>query len=270
MAVYAIGDVQGCYDSLCSLLEKISFDPEKDILWFAGDLVNRGSQSLQVLRFIKSLGERAEVVLGNHDLHLLAIANGAMKIRRKDTFQDVLDAHDVDELLTWLCTRKLIHYDSHLDIAMMHAGLVPQWTVEDALNYASEVEAVLRSDQAVDFFMNMYGDAPYYWEPALQGWERLRFITNVLTRIRFCNVNGRLVLAEKGEVGSQPDGYIPWFEVAHRASYGQQILFGHWAALGAGYHEGRVWSLDSGCVWGGRLSALRVDANCEFFSVAGE
>ena len=269
MAIYAIGDVQGCYDPLCSLLEKIAFDPAEDVVWFAGDLVNRGPQSLKVLRFIKSLGNRAVVVLGNHDLHMLAVASGAMKIRRKDTFQDVLEASDAGELLTWLRACKLVHFDPDFDVAMLHAGLVPQWTVEEALSYAAEVERVLQSDQADEFFMHMYGDTPHCWSEALQGWERLRFITNVLTRIRFCDAQGHLVLAEKGEIGTQPAGYVPWFEVPGRAGNGRQILFGHWAALGAGYHEGQVWSLDSGCVWGGRLSALRVDGRREFFSVEG-
>lgn len=267
MAIYAIGDVQGCYDALCCLLEKISFDQAQDTLWFAGDLVNRGPQSLETLRFIKSLGEAATIVLGNHDLHMLAIAHSAKKIRAKDTFQDVLDAADAHELLMWLRMRKLIHRDGELGFTMVHAGLVPQWTVERALAYADEVHAVLHSERCRDFFENMYGNEPSLWNDSLSGWQRLRFITNALTRIRFCSPHGAMTLDEKGEIGSQSKGYMPWFEVPGRASFGQPILFGHWAALGAGYHQGEAWSLDSGCVWGGRLSALRLDGERKFFSV---
>jgi len=264
MATYAIGDVQGCFDQLCQLLDKIFFDPAADTLWFAGDLVNRGAQSLEVLRYIRGLGDRAHVVLGNHDLHLLAISEGVTRIRKKDTFQDVLDADDATEILAWLKSRKLMHYDPELDIAMVHAGLVPQWSFEDALSYAAEVEAVLDSDKSHDFFAHMYGDQPDCWSPSLTGWDRLRFITNTLTRIRFCDEGGRQILSAKGELGSQPEGFIPWFEVAHRASRHRQILFGHWAALGAGYRQEGVWSLDSGCAWGGTLSALRIDSGWQF------
>ena len=267
MAVYAIGDVQGCYQSLRRLLDKIAFDESKDELWFAGDLVNRGPESLNVLRFVRSLGDSARVVLGNHDLHMLAVADNIDSIRKKDTFQDVLKAKDADELLEWLHACKLVHYDAEFDIAMVHAGLVPQWSVQDALKYAAEVEQVLQSEQRSEFFANMYGDKPSRWSDELMDWERLRFITNTLTRIRFCDAAGRKILSEKGEVGSQPEGFMPWFELQNRASWGQKVLFGHWAALGAGKHSGQAWSLDSGCVWGGSLTALRIDKGFEFFSV---
>ncbi len=267
MAIYAIGDVQGCYDPLCRLLDKISFDAAVDTLWFAGDLVNRGRQSLQVLRFVRSLGEKSRVVLGNHDLHLLAVSEGVTPIRKKDTFQDVLGAKDSRELLTWLRTRQLMYYDSDLDIAMVHAGLVPQWGLDEALGYAAEVESVLAGCNYRSFFKHMYGDQPDCWSVSLQGWDRLRFITNTLTRIRFCDEHGKQVLSAKGELGSQPEGFVPWFEVASRSSRHKKILFGHWAALGAGYHRDGVWSLDSGCAWGGALSALRIDAEWQFACV---
>jgi bis(5'-nucleosyl)-tetraphosphatase (symmetrical) len=267
VAIYAIGDVQGCYDPLCQLLDKISFDAAHDQLWFAGDLVNRGPQSLAVLRFIKSLGDNAKLVLGNHDLHLLAVSRHAIRIKSKDTFQDVLNAEDSHELLTWLKSRKLMYYDANLDIAMVHAGLAPQWSIEDALKYAAEVEAVLQSDDCDGFFSRMYGNQPDQWSSELTGWERMRFITNTFTRIRFCDIYGKQILSEKGEVGSQPDGFMPWFEVESRASRGRRILFGHWAALGASYHGGHIWSLDSGCAWGGFLSALRIDQDWEYVGV---
>ena len=258
MAIYAIGDVQGCYDPLQRLLDLIGFDATQDTLWFCGDLVNRGAQSIAVLRLVKSLGEHAITVLGNHDLHLLAVAHNSGRYRRQDTFKDVLEAADREELLTWLRHQPLLHHDTVLKTTLVHAGLAPQWSVPKARALATEVETVLRSPTFVHFFSNMYGDEPLQWCDALTDWPRLRFITNTLTRIRFSDHQGGLILSEKGEVGSQPPGYLPWFEIPTRQSRGEAILFGHWAALGASCH-GDAWSLDSGCAWGGGLSALRVD-----------
>ncbi|NOY73754.1 MAG: symmetrical bis(5'-nucleosyl)-tetraphosphatase [Gammaproteobacteria bacterium] len=263
MATYSIGDVQGCYDDLCRLLDQIDFDSQHDQLWFAGDLVNRGSQSVEVLRFVKGLGERAVTVLGNHDLHLLAVAcaeaKGQSTRRKQDTFTDVLQAGDRDELLTWLRHLPLAHYSDKRDVLMVHAGIAPQWTLAQLLSYASEVETILRSDDATLFFKQMYGNQPDQWREDLHSWSRLRFITNTITRLRYCDQKGRQVLSEKGPLGSQAKGLMPWYEVPGRASRDHTILFGHWAALGAGQQQQRVFSLDSGCAWGGAITALCLD-----------
>ncbi len=266
MAIYAIGDVQGCYGALQKLLEKIRFDPAQDSLWFTGDLVNRGHQSADVLRFVKGLGERAVTVLGNHDLHMLAASIDSSCYRRHDTFKDVLEAPDSEELLSWLRYRPLLHHDARLSITVVHAGLAPQWNVAQARNYAKEVEDMLQSEEYTRFFSHMYGDKPKRWSEALTGWERMRFIVNTFTRIRYCDKNGKQALKEKGAIGSQPNGLMPWFNVPGRASEGDVILFGHWAALGIGIH-GSVYAIDSGCAWGGALSALRVDGERTFTSV---
>ncbi|NIR28198.1 MAG: symmetrical bis(5'-nucleosyl)-tetraphosphatase [Gammaproteobacteria bacterium] len=262
MAVYAIGDVQGCYEELRSLLERIAFDPERDRLWFVGDLVNRGPRSLDTLRFVRDLGERALVVLGNHDLHLLAVVEGVDKVRREDRFGDVRQAPDRDELLAWLRRRPLLHRNEDLGFTMVHAGLPPQWDVDEAAERAAEVEAALRDDAYRTYLKHMYGDEPARWSPELEGWARLRFITNALTRMRYCDDRGRLVFGESGPPGTQPPGCHPWFAVSGRKSRSERIVFGHWATLQlerpvAPQH--RVYHLDRGCVWGGSLTALRLD-----------
>ena len=259
MAVYAIGDVQGCYDELLALLERISFDPAADKLWFVGDLVNRGPQSLQVLRFVKGLGDAAQCVLGNHDLHMLAVAAGHERYGRHDTFQDVLTAPDRDELLDWLRRWPLLHHDRATGFTMIHAGLPPQWDLAQACACAAEVEAALRGPAYAEFLGQMYGDEPLIWSDTLRGVARLRFITNCFTRLRFCDAEGRLALHEKGPPGSQPAPYLPWFEVPDRKSRDLKIVCGHWSAL-RGYAAQGVYALDTGCVWGGRLSARRLDA----------
>lgn len=259
MAVYAIGDVQGCYDELLALLERIAFDPAADRLWFVGDLVNRGPQSLQALRFVQGLGHSAQCVLGNHDLHLLAVAAGHERCGRHDTFQDVLMAPDRDELLDWLRRLPLLHHDGATGFTMIHAGLPPQWDLAQARACAAEVEAVLRGPAYGEFLMQMYGDEPLIWSDALSGVARLRFITNCLTRLRFCDAEGRLALHEKGPPGSQPAPYLPWFEAPNRKSRDLNIVCGHWSALREYAAQG-IHALDTGCVWGGRLSALRLDA----------
>jgi len=258
MAVYAIGDVQGCYRDLQNLLETISFNPRKDRLWFAGDLVNRGPDSLTTLRFVKGLGETAITVLGNHDLHLLALSRGKLKRKKSDqTLAPILQAKDRVELLEWLRHRPLMHYDKKLNYALIHAGLPPQWDVDTALARAHEVEAVLRGKNFNYFFSHMYGDEPSYWSDHLQGMDRLRFITNCFTRLRYCNLSGRLALDEKGPPGSQRGEFLPWFKVPDRASDSARILFGHWSTLG--YHQAHnTWALDSGCLWGGKLTALKL------------
>lgn len=266
MSLYVIGDVQGCYDELRQLLKEINFRPAHDSVWFTGDLVNRGPKSAEVLRFVSGLGERAATVLGNHDLHMLAIAAGKAQYKSADTIRDVLDAPDGDELLRWLQVQPLLHHDSDKNTTMIHAGLAPQWTIATAQTLAREVENTLQSSFSAEFFAHMYGNTPDQWDGALAGWDRLRFITNTFTRLRFCDAQGKQLLKEKGAVGSQPDGFMPWFEVPARASCGQLVLFGHWAALGTA-DRGDTISLDSGCAWGGALTALRLDNQRRFFSV---
>lgn len=258
MSVYAIGDVQGCYDALMHLLETLRFDPAKDRLWFAGDLVNRGHDSLAVLRMVKGLGDRAVVVLGNHDLHLLALAQGNNAHRGKNvTLNGVLDAPDREELITWLRYRPLMHHNHSRHVSMIHAGLPPQWDVVTALKRAQEVEQVLQGDRFGELMENLYGNQPDRWSEQLHGWERLRFIINCFTRMRYCDSNGRLALEEKGAPGSQDPRYKPWYAIPGRRAAGQRIVFGHWSTLG--YRElGSVYAVDTGCVWGGKLSALKL------------
>lgn len=270
MALYIIGDVQGCYDELQRLLQKIRFDQSADSLWFAGDLVNRGPRSLEVLRFVKSLGAGAVTVLGNHDLHMLAVAEQAEKYRRNDTFRDVLDASDRDELLHWLRQLPLVHFDSGRNVVLVHAGLDPAWTAPQARALASEVEAVLRDKEYHEFFRHMYGNKPDRWDPQVRGWDRLRFITNTFTRLRYCDHEGHQILDAKGPLGTQPNGYMPWFDIEHRRSEGTRIVFGHWAALGAAIHGNEIYSVDSGCAWGGELSALRLEPDIAFSCVKCE
>ena len=259
MSVWAIGDLQGCYEEFRALLDRLEFDPACDRLWLTGDLVNRGPGSLAALRYVRSLGAAVSVVLGNHDLHLLAVASeGASALRRGDTLEDVLGAADRDELLAWLLRLPLVHGDAALGAYMVHAGLPPQWSFADAAACAAEVQAALSSSPR-DFFAAMYGNQPDRWSPRLTGDARLRFTVNCLTRLRYCTADGRLLLAEKGPLGSAPREALPWFRVPGRRSAGTRILFGHWSALG--YYDGEgVVSLDSGCVWGGTLTALRLDA----------
>ena len=260
MATWAIGDIQGCYDELSRLLEKIRFDPADDTVWFCGDLVNRGGQSLQVLRLIKSIGERAIVVLGNHDLSLLAVAerNEADQAKVNPELREVLFAPDRTELLAWLRVRPLVHVDRQLDFMLVHAGLAPQWKVDDAERAAREVEHKLRGESARQLLLSMFGNKPDRWHPRLQGMDRLRAAINVLTRLRYCDVRGRIAYREKGPPGMQKPGLYPWFEVPGRAERGIRIVCGHWSALGRFQGMG-VYAIDGGCVWGGELIALRVD-----------
>lgn len=258
MAVYAVGDVQGCYDELRRALDGVAFEPGQDRLWFVGDLVNRGPQSLEVLRYVRGLGETAVCVLGNHDLHLLALAAGNLREGDDHTLDAVVAAPDRDELLAWLRHRPLIHHDAELDFLMIHAGLPPQWDLTTALACAHEVEAVLRDDRHGEYFRHMYGNKPRRWRPDLRGMERWRFTTNCLTRLRYCELDGRLALKEKGPPGSQATGCIPWFAHPRRATRDQRIVFGHWSTLGY-VAEHNVWALDTGCLWGGALTLLRID-----------
>jgi bis(5'-nucleosyl)-tetraphosphatase (symmetrical) len=263
VAIYAIGDIQGCYRDLLALLDLIEFEADSDRLWFTGDLVNRGPESLAVMRYVKQLGDRAIVVLGNHDLHLLACALVAgAKTRRKDTLNEVLDAQDRDELLAWLRTRRLIHHDQELDFCLVHAGILPSWTIGQAIDYAREVEACLHGPFHVDLLANMYGDSPDRWDDDLTDIPRLRFITNCLTRMRFCSREGRVDLRFKGDLGTQPSELRPWFAFPDRPSRRVPVIFGHWSTLNLSSREMRahnVYPLDTGSVWGGALTALRLE-----------
>lgn len=254
MATYAIADVQGCYEELRALLARIGFDSARDRLWFVGDLVNRGPKSLEVLRYVRSLGDSATVtVLGNHDLHLLCVAEGFAKRREDDTLDAVLGAPDAADLLDWLRGRPLMHCEG--DHAMVHAGLLPQWSIEKALALAGEVEAALRAPSYRDFLAALYGSNPARWSDALEGWDRLRVIVNAMTRMRFCSPEGVMDFRVKSD--KAPTGYLPWFE-ARPPRKEPKIVCGHWSALGLKL-TARVSVLDAGCVWGGSLVALRLE-----------
>lgn len=256
MTRYAIGDVQGCDDELRALLELLKFSADRDRLWFVGDLVNRGPNSLATLRRVRALADNAVVVLGNHDLHLLALAYGSHRKRRADTLDEVLAAPDRDALLDWLMRRPLAHHESG-DL-MVHAGVVPQWTVALTLTLAREIEAALRRDPRT-LFDHMYGNEPDRWSDTLAGTDRLRFAINVLTRLRVCTADGRVDLSVKGAPPPPPSALLPWFDVPGRRSADARVIFGHWSALGLTLRSGLV-GLDSGCVWGGALTALDLDA----------
>jgi bis(5'-nucleosyl)-tetraphosphatase (symmetrical) len=254
---YAIGDVQGCHEELKELIGNLGFSWERDQIYFVGDLVNRGPASLQVLRYVRSLGDNAVVVLGNHDLHLLAVAYGARRSRKTDTLEDILDAKDRDELLEWLISRPLAHV--HGNELMVHAGVVPQWTVNMTVELAQEVESALRADPK-DLFDNMYGDEPERWSDALSRKDRLRFTINVLTRLRVCTADGRVDLKWKGKPPAANSQYQAWFDVKNRATRATRIIFGHWSAQGFVQRNGVV-GLDTGCVWGGSLTAIDLDSD---------
>ncbi|HRO26114.1 MAG TPA: symmetrical bis(5'-nucleosyl)-tetraphosphatase [Luteimonas sp.] len=260
MAVWAIGDLQGCYGPTQRLLEKIRFDPAADRLWFCGDLVNRGGESIQTLRLAHSLRDNAVTVLGNHDLSLLAIAQRSEPEQRKvnPDLRGVLFADDRDLLLDWLRTQPLLHVDRELGWMMVHAGLAPRWTTQLAEQHAREVERRLRGDEAKKLLKNMYGDQPI-WSPKLRGVDRDRAIINVFTRMRYCSPRGRIAFSEKGAPGTQPPGLYPWYEVPGRAERDLKIVCGHWSTLGLFIGHG-VHALDTGAVWGGKLTALQLDA----------
>lgn len=265
MAIYAIGDVQGCYKPLQRLLERIKFDPGQDKLWFCGDLVNRGPDSLAVLKLVRGLGDAALSVLGNHDLTLLAAAAGVVKIRRKDTFADVLNASDAADHIHWLRHCPMLHHD--LGYTMVHAGLAAQWDLAKAQACAGELENVLQgSDTEYETFLaNMFGQRPDRWSDDLSGHDRLRCIVNILTRMRFCYPDGSLDFDHKGPPGSQSKPLQPWFRLERR-NQSLNILFGHWAALGF-YRAPGIYALDSGCVWGKKLTAIRLDGQEQIYQV---
>jgi bis(5'-nucleosyl)-tetraphosphatase (symmetrical) len=237
-------------------MEVIQFDAGKDQLWLVGDLVNRGPDSLEVLRLVRSLGDRAITVLGNHDLHLLAVAEGAAELHRSDTLDEILHAPDRDELLHWLRHQKLLHAEN--GVAMVHAGLLPQWSITQAQQLASEVEAALQGNDYATFLARMYGNAPHQWDDKLTGYQRLRVIVNAFTRMRICTPQGEMEFKFKGELERVPEGYLPWYDISNRKSRDATIIFGHWSALGLVLQD-NVIALDTGCLWGGPLSAIRLD-----------
>lgn len=256
MPTYAIGDLQGCHEALLRLLDKINFDNSRDTLWFVGDLVNRGHDSLATLRLVKSLGTRALSVLGNHDLHLLAIAYGVKTTRSAD-LKRILNAEDSDELLHWLSGRPLLHHDAAIGYTITHAGIYPFWSLDQAKNYAHELETALQNNLA-EFLNNMYGDKPDKWQESLSGFGRLRFICNAFTRMRFCKEDGTLDLKNNGSAATTDDGGLPWFEIVQRKSQEEKLLFGHWSTLGK-VNKKNIYPLDTGCVWGGQLTAMRLE-----------
>lgn len=271
MARYAVGDIQGCYDSLMKLLKKARFDPEKDELWSVGDLINRGPKDYRVLKYCMSLGDRFTCVLGNHDLHFLAIALGYFEIKRNDTFKEVLNAPDLEEIVSWLRKQKLAHYDSERDILMVHAGVPPQWSVKKTLSRAKEVEEIIQDEKLSRlYFANMYGNFPRVWSKSLKGTRRWRIITNYLTRMRFCDPKGKLEFRSKAGVKHAPDGYMPWFEVEERTAANTTILFGHWAALMGQADAENVQALDTGCVWGNKMTLINVDNLSKRISVKAQ
>jgi bis(5'-nucleosyl)-tetraphosphatase (symmetrical) len=266
MAVYAVGDVQGCYAELARLLDTLQADPSRDEFWFVGDLVNRGPRSLEVLRLVKSLGRAAVVVLGNHDLHLLAFALAPGERAPDAELRPVLDAPDRDELVDWLRARPLAHYRPDLNTLMVHAGVAPEWDPLQTMKLAREVEQVLRGAGCAAFLAQMYGNRPDRWSPSLAGTERQRFVINCLTRIRYCHADGRLDFVEHGPPGSQGAGLVPWFELATRATQAVRIVFGHWSSLGF-LQRANLLGLDTGCVWGRTLTAVRLDGPAKVFTV---
>ncbi|WP_298623836.1 symmetrical bis(5'-nucleosyl)-tetraphosphatase [uncultured Legionella sp.] len=269
MPDYAIGDVQGCYEPLQRLLELIDFDDTVDRLWFVGDLVNRGPASLAVLRFINRLPVKPNITLGNHDLHLLGSLFGGRPWKgHDDTIQEVLLASDGEELGHWLRQQSILCYSAELNVAMCHAGIAPLWDLPKAVALAHELEAVLASEHYSEFLAQMYGNKPDIWSDDLSGMGRLRMITNYFTRMRFCNDKGRLEMSFKGAISKAPPHVYPWYEVPNRKEIPADIVFGHWAALMGQCPNPRIHAIDTGCLWGGELTALRLQDK-KRFSVPG-
>lgn len=271
MSTYVIGDVQGCFSSLEKLLEQVGFDQHKDYLWFTGDLVNRGPQSLEVLRFVKSLGNRAITVLGNHDLHLLAIAEGFQKEWPSDTLMNILIAPDREELLNWLRSQPLMIKNFSHDVVLVHAGIPPQWSIQEALKYADEIHQLLIAPDYKKLLASLYGNQPNEWSEQLKGAERWRYIINAFTRLRFCTIKGLLDFKANCSLHEPPGPHFyPWFDIPNRKTKSETILFGHWAALIDDWSLFRlrkdVYPLDGGCVWGRKLCALRLEDR-HFFEV---
>ena len=258
MSTFAIGDIQGCFKELRQLIDLIQFDPDSDKLIFAGDLVNRGPDSLEVLRFVKSLGSAADTVLGNHDLHLLALSQGNAFHASGGSLEAIMLAPDRDELLDWLRHRPMLIHTKDLSCTIIHAGLPPQWTLDEAQIHARELETVLQGPGFHEFCQQMYGNQPDKWSEDLTGMDRLRFITNCFTRMRYCTKNGNLNFKEKGRPGSQKKDLLPWFDIKERQTGSDKLFFGHWSTLGL-VNRNNAWALDTGCLWGSQLTAIRLD-----------
>ena len=273
MSTYAIGDIQGCYSELQNLLNEINFDERRDELWFAGDLVNKGPKSLQTLRFIKTLGVNAKITLGNHDLHLLAVAKNIRPLSKKDSIQEILAADDVKELIDWLKSRPLLITDDNLNFTMVHAGLPPQWSLENAKEFAKECELILQGEKINNLLAEMYGDTPNIWVNSLQDYAKQRLIINCFTRIRFCNSDGMLDFDAKVAPGKQNTSLIPWYSLPNRKTKDNKIIFGHWSTVHIGneknFKQYNVYPIDTGCLWGGRLTAMRLEDE-KVFSVPSE
>lgn len=272
MAIYAIGDVQGCYPELRRLLDQLHFDTASDRLWFCGDLVNRGGESLEVLRLVHGLRDHSVVTLGNHDLSLLAIAerDPDARARTNPDLRRVLEADDSSVLIEWLRGCNLAHHDPELGFLLVHAGLAPSWTLKQALHIAREVERTLRGPGHRALLQRMFGNRPARWSPKLHGHDRLRAAINFFTRMRYCDTHGRIDFDAKGPPGSQRAGLYPWFEVPGVKTRDTRIVFGHWSALGRFAGLG-VYAIDTGCVWGGKLTALRLDGEePQFITVDAE
>lgn len=257
MATYAIGDIQGCYDSLQRLLALCAFNPSRDRLWLVGDLVNRGPKSLETLRLIKSFGPAATTVLGNHDLYLLMVAEGGAKFRGKDdTLQEIFDAPDCAELLAWLRHQPLCHTEG--EYCLVHAGLLPQWSAARARELSKEVEAALQGPDFRELILNLWGSEPAAWSDDLSGWPRLRVIVNAMTRMRFCTPDGVMEFKAKGKLSNAPKNHLPWFDLPNRQHADAVLVTGHWSALGLKVTPNLL-ALDSGCLWGGHLTAVRLE-----------
>ena len=266
MAVYAIGDVQGCFKELEQLLRKIHFNPNIDQLWLVGDLVNRGPQSLETIQFIQSLDERAHCVLGNHDIHLIACYIGAKTCKPTSTLKQILEHHDVNNIVNWLRCRPMLHYDADINWTMVHAGLLPQWDLNKAQQCAHEVESKLRSNDYATFIAGVYGETPNQWNEQLANEDRWRVIINAFTRLRLCDQEGHMDFAFKGPLNEKPYNLHAWFDVP-RKSEKLNIVFGHWSALGL-KQTANLLGLDTGCLWGGELTAARLDCEIpEIYSV---
>lgn len=263
MASYVIGDIQGCFHSFQQLLQKIQFNPGQDQLWLVGDIINRGSGSLEMLRWAYEHQDSLVIVLGNHDLHTIAVAEGFVPLHKSDTLQPLLEAADAKQLLTWLRHQPLIYQDQNRNLLMVHAGLLPQWSVNEAVAFAGEVESVLQGSGYRDFLSNMYGNQPVQWHASLEGMDRLRLITNVMTRIRTCTIDGEMNFKFSGQLEDIPAGFLPWFDVPQRQSAEAIILFGHWSALGLQMRP-NLYALDTGCLWGGELTAMRLEDRAIF------
>jgi len=268
MPTYAIGDIQGCFVEFQKLLEKIQFSETTDRLWIAGDLVNRGPQSLETLRFMKSLGPKHQIVLGNHDIHLLAVSEGIRPSRKEDTFDAILKAPDRDEIIDWLRKQPLFVHDPVLKFSMVHAGLPPSWSLAEALTYADTANVQLSGDESKSVLAAVYQFAKNKWDDSLTGINRIALIISILTRIRYCDIDGHCDWFETSPIGQQPPHLIPWFHHPYRKTKGEKIIFGHWATLLGVTHEPNTFAIDTGCCWGHELTAFRLEDEQRFMQAA--